>query len=73
MEQAERAQRLLRKAAQDEYVIDTLLADGSSPEEPLGFHAQQAAERLLDSPMGNSLRAAFRAGKPLHVPAIGVC
>lgn len=41
------ARRLLRKAAQDEYVLDRLLADPGAPDEQLGFHAQQAAEKLL--------------------------
>ena len=38
---------LLQKAAQDEYVLDRLLADPGGPVEPFGFHAQQAAEKLL--------------------------
>lgn len=41
------ARRLLHKAAQDEYVLDRLLADRDVPDEQLGFHAQQAAEKLL--------------------------
>ena len=38
---------LLAKAAQDEYVLDKLLPDESAPIEVFGFHAQQAAEKLL--------------------------
>jgi hypothetical protein len=38
---------LLAKAAQDEYVLDRLLNDPDVPHEVYGFHAQQAAEKLL--------------------------
>ena len=38
---------LLDKAAQDEYVLDKLLSDPDAPVEVFGFHAQQAAEKLL--------------------------
>lgn len=38
---------LVSKAAQDEYVLDVLLDDPLAPEEVFGFHAQQAAEKLL--------------------------
>lgn len=41
------ALRLLKKAAEDEYVLDNLAADPQAPESVLGFHAQQAAEKLL--------------------------
>lgn len=38
---------LLAKASQDEYVLDKLLPDPDAPLEIFGFHAQQAAEKLL--------------------------
>lgn len=38
---------LLVKAAQDEYVLDKLVADQSAPQVIFGFHAQQAVEKLL--------------------------
>jgi HEPN domain-containing protein len=41
------ARRLLAKAGEDEYVLDRLLADDAAPEAMVGFHAQQAAEKLL--------------------------
>ena len=41
------AEMLVSKAAQDEYVLDLLLDDPRAPEEVYGFHAQQAAEKLL--------------------------
>ena len=37
----------LTKAAQDEYVLAALVTDPSAPIEVFGFHAQQAAEKLL--------------------------
>lgn len=43
----ERAARLLRKAAQDEFTIEKLLPDPASPDEVIGFHAQQAIEKML--------------------------
>jgi hypothetical protein len=36
----ERAQLLLRKAAQDEFTIEKLISDPASPDEVIGFHAQ---------------------------------
>ena len=41
------ARRFLRKAAQDEYVLERLFEDVAAPGEQLGFHAQQAVEKLL--------------------------
>ena len=38
---------LLEKAAQDEYVLDKMTDDARSPIEIFGFHAQQAAEKML--------------------------
>ena len=43
----ERAQLLLRKAAQDEFTIDKPFSDPASPDEVIGFHAQQAVEKML--------------------------
>lgn len=43
----EHAQLLLRKAQQDEYVLDCLLTVSDAPLEVFGFHAQQAGEKLL--------------------------
>jgi len=41
------AQLLLKKASQDEYILDKLIDDQSAADEIFGFHAQQAAEKLL--------------------------
>jgi HEPN domain-containing protein len=38
---------LLRKASQDELVLERLLGDSDVDDDTLGFHAQQAAEKLL--------------------------
>jgi HEPN domain-containing protein len=38
---------MLAKAAEDEYVLDRLLGDPAAPDSMVGFHAQQAAEKLL--------------------------
>jgi HEPN domain-containing protein len=38
---------LLRKADQDVYVLEKLLADAAAPIEVFGFHAQQATEKLI--------------------------
>jgi len=43
----EHATLLLRKAAQDQYVLEKMLDDPLAPVEIFGFHAQQAAEKLL--------------------------
>ncbi len=43
----EHAEFLLRKAAKDERALETLHADPGSADEVVGFHAQQAAEKLL--------------------------
>ena len=47
MAASDEARRLLAKAGEDEYVLDALLEDPAAPEAMLGFHAQQAAEKLL--------------------------
>jgi len=47
MPSRERAERLLRKAAQDKFVLSKLVSDPASPDELIGFHAQQAIEKML--------------------------
>lgn len=47
MAACDEARRLLAKAAEDEYVLDRLLEDAAAPEAAVGFHAQQAVEKLL--------------------------
>jgi HEPN domain-containing protein len=43
----EHAALLLRKAAQDEFTVEKLSPDPAAPDEVIGFHAQQAVEKLL--------------------------
>ncbi len=47
MARRKQVERLLAKAAQDEYVLEQLLEDEGAPLEVFGFPAQQAAEKLL--------------------------
>jgi HEPN domain-containing protein len=47
MAACDEARRLLAKAGEDEYVLDRLQGDAAAPEAVVGFHAQQAAEKLL--------------------------
>ena len=47
MAASDEARRLLAKAAEDEYVLDRLLGDALAPDSMVGFHAQQAVEKLL--------------------------
>ena len=43
----EYAERLLRKAAQDEFAMSKMAADPEAPLKIIGFHAQQAIEKML--------------------------
>jgi HEPN domain-containing protein len=47
MRSSEHAELLLRKARQDEFALEKLINDPASPDEILGFHAQQAVEKTL--------------------------
>ncbi|MEK7477574.1 MAG: HEPN domain-containing protein [Candidatus Coatesbacteria bacterium] len=47
MSPAEQAARFLKKAAEDEAVLDLILASDKVSDDVVGFHAQQAAEKLL--------------------------
>lgn len=47
MRSREFAEVLLRKAAQDEFVMHKLISDPEAPGEAIGFHAQQAVEKML--------------------------
>jgi HEPN domain-containing protein len=44
---SEEARLLMIRAADDVYVLDRLLEDPAAPDSVFGFHAQQAAEKLL--------------------------
>ena len=43
----DRPEVLLHKARQDELVVERLLGDRDVDDDTLGFHAQQAAEKML--------------------------
>jgi HEPN domain-containing protein len=58
MAQLEAARLLLAKARQDEYVLEQFAADAQAADETFGFHAQQAAEKLL--------KAALSAGRVVY-------
>jgi HEPN domain-containing protein len=47
MKQREQALLLLRKAAQDETLLDEVLTSDQVSDEIIGFHCQQAAEKIL--------------------------
>ncbi len=55
----EQAERLRRKAAGDEEAMIALLGKPSVPDEVVGFHAQQAVEKLLKALLSHR-RIAFR-------------
>jgi HEPN domain-containing protein len=50
----EYAALLVRKAAQDEFTVEKLVPDPKSPDEVIGFHAQQAVEKLLKAVLMHS-------------------
>ena len=60
MHSRELAELFLRKSRQDEFVLDKLISDPTSPDEVIGFHAQQAVEKMLKAVL--ALRA-VRFGK----------
>jgi hypothetical protein len=47
MHSREHAELLLHKAQQDEFALEKLIPDPASPDEIIGFHAQQAIEKTL--------------------------
>ncbi len=47
MQSAKLARLLLLKGKQDQYVMNRLLEDPDAPDEAIGFHAQQAVEKMI--------------------------
>jgi HEPN domain-containing protein len=47
MQSVKLATLLLQKAMQDQYVMNRLVEDPSAPDETIGFHAQQAVDKLI--------------------------
>lgn len=54
MRYRDNAEVLLRKAKGDEFTIEKLIPDPSSPDEVIGFHAQQAVEKILKAVLTHS-------------------
>jgi HEPN domain-containing protein len=54
MRRREHAELLLRKAAQDQYVVEKLFPDPASSDEVIGFHAQQSVEKCLKAALALS-------------------
>ena len=50
----ELAEVLLRKAEQDEFALDKLIPDPHSPDEIIGFHTQQAIEKMLKAVLASA-------------------
>ncbi len=59
MKQREQALLLSRKAAQDEALLDEVLSSDRVSDEIVGFHCQQAAEKLLKAALSD-LSVRFR-------------
>ncbi len=59
MKRREQASLFLRKAAQDEALLDAVLESDSVSDEVFGFHCQQAAEKLLKAVLSD-LGVTFR-------------
>lgn len=59
MKEREQAFLLLRKAAQDESLLDEVLSSDKVNDEIIGFHCQQAAEKMLKALLSD-LRVTFR-------------
>ena len=47
MRSREHAENLLEKATQDAYTVGLMLPDPNSPDDVIGFHAQQVVEKCL--------------------------
>jgi HEPN domain-containing protein len=58
MKRREQALLFLRKAAQDESLLDAVLESDNVSDDVIGFHCQQAAEKMLKALLSD-LGAAF--------------
>ncbi len=54
MELSRRAKVLLRKARADEYAVAKLLADPACSDDVIGFHAQQAVEKIVKAVLSSA-------------------
>jgi HEPN domain-containing protein len=72
MKRREQALLLLGKAAQDESVLDEVLDSDKVSDEVIGFHCQQAAEKILKallSALGVSFRKTHELGSLMDLLA----
>ena len=72
MKQREQARLLLKKAAQDEALLDLILDSDHVSDEIVGFHCQQAAEKILKaslSDFGVRFRKTHEIGLLAHLLA----
>jgi len=72
MKQREQALLLLCKAAQDEALLDAVLASNQVSDEIVGFHCQQAAEKMLKallSDLGVRFRKTHELGALMELVA----
>lgn len=53
MRSRDNAEVLLRKAKGDEFTVEKLIPDPASQDEIIGFHAQQAVEKLLKADLAH--------------------
>jgi HEPN domain-containing protein len=67
MKRREQALLLLRKAAQDEALLDAVIDSAAVSDEIFGFHCQQAAEKLLKALLSD-LAVRFRKTHELGAP-----
>ena len=76
MKLREQALLLLRKAAQDEALLDEVLASSAVSDEIIGFHLQQAAEKLLKallSDFGVRFRKTHEIGALIELAELSGC
>jgi len=66
MKRREQALLFLFKAAQDEALVDAVIASDAVSDEVVGFHCQQAAEKMLKALLSD-LGAVFRKTHDLKV------
>ena len=65
MKRREQALLLLRKAAQDEALLDQVLTSDQVSDEIIGFHCQQAAEKILKAYYNPDASALTRIDPPV--------
>lgn len=70
MKPSDLSRALVEKAAQGEFVVDHIIDLPQSPDEVIGFHLQQAAEKLLKAllcSLGVHYRHTHNLGELMHL------